>query len=167
MDTHTCTHACTHICTHTHTHTHTRTHTHTHTHTGQLYTYLSTHSSLVADKVHCLPCDKSCRTCSGPSPKECLTCRESYHLSDGACTQSWITRVQGSMQGLVLGLVLLCSLLLIVFGRSPLSTCFCFILQLYDPIRISPLGNSGSFLPGESHLQQLLYQTYDAYFFFF
>ena len=46
-----------------------------------------------------------------------MTCKESQQLTDGACTQSWITKVQGSMQGLVLGLVVLCSLLLLVIGE--------------------------------------------------
>ena len=46
-----------------------------------------------------------------------MTCKESQQLMDGACTQSWVTKIQGSAQGLVLGLVVLCSLLLLVIGE--------------------------------------------------
>ncbi|KAL8562679.1 hypothetical protein ACOMHN_011250 [Nucella lapillus] len=66
---------------------------------------------------HCLPCDKSCKACVGPKPDQCSSCRDGLHLSEGTCgPRSWITRMPGSMQKLVLGLVLLCSLMLLVIG---------------------------------------------------
>ncbi|XP_076443208.1 furin-like protease kpc-1 isoform X2 [Babylonia areolata] len=65
---------------------------------------------------HCLPCDKTCKTCQGPGPRDCASCKEGQHLLEGACSRSWIRRMPGSIQGLVLGLVLLCSLILLVIG---------------------------------------------------
>ena len=34
----------------------------------------------------CLPCDKTCTTCSGPNPNNCLTCLSGYVFSAGACS---------------------------------------------------------------------------------
>ncbi|EAR97969.2 REJ domain protein (macronuclear) [Tetrahymena thermophila SB210] len=35
----------------------------------------------------CLPCDKTCLTCNGPSNKQCLKCKDSSFFFNGACVQ--------------------------------------------------------------------------------
>lgn len=68
--------------------------------------------------VHCLPCFKDCKECAGPAKTECTVCKDGDQLSRGMCFsgQSWFTRMQESLQGVVLGMVLLCSLLFLVIG---------------------------------------------------
>ncbi|EAS06080.3 furin-like repeat protein (macronuclear) [Tetrahymena thermophila SB210] len=47
---------------------------------GYYFTYDWTTSSGL-----CLPCNNFCQTCSGPSITDCLTCKESYKLSNNIC----------------------------------------------------------------------------------
>nr|KAG5706521.1 hypothetical protein BaRGS_028692 [Batillaria attramentaria] len=72
-----------------------------------------------SDIAHCLPCHKDCKECSGPGKADCTACKgEEDKLVHGSCYsgRSWFSRMQGSLQGVVLGMVLLCSLLLMVIG---------------------------------------------------
>lgn len=69
------------------------------------------------DVTHCLPCNKDCKECSGPGKADCTACRGDDKLSGGTCYRNhWFSRMQGSLQGVVLAMVLLCTLVLLVIG---------------------------------------------------